>query len=93
MQEEFTHNWCRFLDNCFLNWNTEICTPDNVVNMLNNLNPGIKFEEYIDHTEVNYLDITIRKKKNWQIITDLFQKVTDSHQYVPFNSSHPSQTN
>ena len=62
-----------------------------MVDILNNLHPNIKFEEHIDHTEVNYLDITIRKK-NAKIIADLFQKFTDSHQYVTFNSCHPSQT-
>ena len=91
IQEEFTRNWHRFLDDCFLNWNTEIDTPNNIINILNNLHPSIKFEEYIDHTEVDYLDVTIRKK-NGKIITNLFQKVTDSHQYVPFNSCHPSLT-
>ena len=71
IQEEFTQNWRRFLDDCFLSWNTEIDTPNNMVSILNNLHPSIKFEEYIDHTEVDYLDVTIRKK-NGKIITDLF---------------------
>ena len=43
IQEEFTQNWHRFLDDCFLNWNTEIDTTNNIVNILNNLHRNIKF--------------------------------------------------
>ena len=37
VHEEFTRNWHRFLDDCFLNWNKEIDTPNNILNILNNL--------------------------------------------------------
>ena len=92
VQEELIRNWQRFLGDCFLNWNTKIDTANNIVNILNSLHLSIKFEEYTNDTEVNYLDITIRKKENGKIMTDLFQKLTDSHHYIPFNSCNASQT-
>ena len=36
--------------------------------------------------------MAIRNKENGKIMMDLFQKVTDSHHYIPFNSYNPSQT-
>ena len=38
------------------------------------------------------MDITVKVKDDKTGITDLYQKPTDSQQYVPFNSCHPSHT-
>ena len=42
VQEEFIRYWRRFLDDCFLNWNTEVDTANNIVNVLNSLHSSIK---------------------------------------------------
>ena len=38
------------------------------------------------------MDITVKVKDEKTVITDLYQKPTDSQQCVPFNSCHPSHT-
>ena len=90
VQEEFIRKWRRFLDDYFINWDTRIDTAVSLVSILNNLHPSIKFKEKISRFEIDYLDITV-KGENGKIVTDLFQKVTNSHHYVPFISCHPSQ--
>ena len=91
VQEEFIRKWRRFLDDCFINWDTRTDTAVSLVSILNNLHPSIKFKEKFSRFAIDYLDTTV-KAENRKITTYLFQKVTDSHHYVPFISCHPSQT-
>lgn len=46
---------------------------------------------YISEKELPYLDILVIKE-GMKITTDLFYKKTDSHQYLIFDSCHPSHT-
>ena len=91
IMNQFVKEWLRYLDDCFLNWDLTIDTTENLLKILHSLHPSIKFETEETKTEANYLDIKILVKDN-KIITDLFQKPTDSQHYVPFISSHPSHT-
>ena len=40
VQEEFVRKWRRFLDDCFINWDTRIDTAVSLVSILNNLHPA-----------------------------------------------------
>ena len=91
IMDQFVKEWLRYLDDCFLNWDLTIDTTENLLKILHSLHPSIKFETEESKTEANYLDIKILVKDN-KIITDLFQKPTDSQHYVPFISTHPSHT-
>ena len=71
VQEEFIRKWRKFLDDCFINWDTRIDTAVTLVSMLNNLHPSIKFKEKISRFEIDYLNITV-KAENGKIATDLF---------------------
>lgn len=57
-------------------------------NILNDLDPDIKFTLEKNSTEIPFLDVLV-KKKNDKISTDIFYKSTDTHQYLHFGSSHP----
>ena len=82
--------WKRFLDDCFLifgkNHNLE-----EFHNLLNELHPSIKFTVESSDKELPFLDIMIIKTGK-RIITDIFYKKTDTHQYLDFHSCHPSHT-
>ena len=55
-----------------------------------NLHPVITFKWEISANSINFLDITLIKEENI-LKTDVFYKVTDTHQYLHFKSCHPNQ--
>lgn len=84
-------NWNRYLDDCFIVWNSGDNNLKTFKEILNELNPDIKFtaEESLDR--ISYLDILLTKQDE-VIMTDIFYKTTDTHQYLHFNSCHPRHT-
>ncbi|XP_061194818.1 uncharacterized protein LOC133202982 [Saccostrea echinata] len=82
-------NWKRYLDDCFIFWNRSNEDLQEFHSILNNLHPSIKFTVEKSGLELPFLDILIIKEGR-KIITDLYYKKTDSHQYLVFNSCHPS---
>ena len=55
-----------------------------------NLHPVITFKWEISANSINFWDITLIKEENI-LKTDVFYKVTDTHQYLHFKSCHPNQ--
>ena len=84
-------NWKRYLDDCFIFWTKSLSELHEFHDLLNNLHTSIKFTVDINETELPFLDILIIKE-NRNITTDLYYKKTDTHQYLVFNSCHPSHT-
>jgi hypothetical protein len=80
--------WKRYLDDCFIFWSKTDEELNELHNMLNNLHPSIKFTMEKSTAELPFLDILIIKQGR-KIITDLYYKKTDSHQYILINSCHP----
>ena len=89
--EYIRDSWRRYFDDCFVFWTKTREELQDFYGLLNNIHPSIKFTMDVQDKELPFLDITIIKE-NTQIITDLFYKKTDSHQYLIFNSCHPSHT-
>ena len=54
---------------------------------LNCYHPTIKFTANYSRNEVNFLAVSVRKKDN-QLVTDLYIKPTDTHQYLHASSFH-----
>lgn len=84
-------NWKRYLDDCFIFWTK---TEEDLIkfhSILNELQASIKFTIDVHREKLPFLDILIIKDGE-NIITDLFSKETDSHQYLDFHSCHPSHT-
>ena len=85
------HQWKRYLDDCFIFWDKTDRELKDFHMLLNQLHESIKFTIETSEKELPFLDILIIKQNN-KISTDLFYKETDSHQYLLFNSCHPSHT-
>lgn len=93
--EEFStyikQNWKRFLDDCFIFWTKSKEDLHKFHCEINKLNESIKFTMETDEKQLPFLDILIKNDNN-NIITDLYSKETDTHQYLNFRSCHPSHT-
>lgn len=85
------NNWKRFLDDCFILWNTDISV-ENFHSELNGLNEHIQFTMNRSKSEMPFLDVLVKITENNYIETDLYSKTTDSHLYLNFNSCHPKHT-
>ena len=77
----------RYLDNCFLHWYASIDTVDNLFLKLQNLHPNVRFTKEESQKQISFPDINMEVHRK-QIITDIYQKPTDSQRYVPYLSSH-----
>ena len=86
----FERNWLRYLDDCFIVWKTDFGDINELHSILNSLHPSISFKWSASPTSINFLDITLIKEDNL-LKTDIFYKVTDTHQYLHFKSCHPKQ--
>lgn len=84
-------NWKRYLDDCFIIWNRDLTDLEKFQNILNQLDASLKFT--MDHSTscIPFLDVSVIKRED-KIITDIFYKRTDTHQYLHFSSSHPRHT-
>ena len=80
--------WMRYLDDCFINWDTRIPEVTELLLTINNLNKGIKFRMDALPTKNTFLQI-LHGLKNNKIITDIYYKPTDTFQFLPFTSCHP----
>ena len=85
------NNWKRYLDDCVIFWSRSKDDLKKFHELLNTLHPSIKFTMETSDTELPFLDILI-KKSGTRIITDIYYKKTDTHQYLNFHSCHPSHT-
>ena len=87
LSEFIADNWCRFLDDCNTLLDKKKIPPEELLKVLNSINPNIQFTLEYSDKGVPFLDILI--KRDGGIWMDLYQKPTDTQRYVPFNSNHP----
>ena len=90
-RQYFEENWLRFLDDCFIIHETDLITPTELLTILNNLDPFIKFTMELSEKQLPFLDIMIHKDGE-DLWMSTYTKPTDSKRYVPFNSCHPKST-
>ena len=91
-KEYLVKNWKRFLDDCFILWDFDEEHLTNFANLLNTLDPdNIQFTIEIDSDKISFLDILVIKYED-KIITDIFYKPTNTHQYLHFGSCHSRHT-
>ena len=84
-------NWFRYLDDCFIIWNNELGNIDEFTGILQDLHPDINFKIERNDNEISFLDIKVIKRDQ-RIVTDIYYKITDTHQYLHFDSCHPRHT-
>ena len=81
--------WKRYIDDIFIIWQHGQDELTKFVSHLNAKHKTIKFTEERSTTSINFLDITVNLSKNGKIITSLYCKPTDSHNYLLYLSEHP----
>ena len=84
-------NWKRYLDDCFIIWNRDITDLNKFRNILNEMDANLKFTMEHSKSCIPFLGVSVIKREE-SIITDIFYKCTDTHQYLHFSSSHPRHT-
>ena len=81
-------NFLRYLDDCFIVWPHNKYDLVEFENKLNNLHEKFKFTKETSSTEIAFLDIRTYIQ-NDKILTDIYYKPTDTHQFLTFDSCHP----
>ena len=72
----FEENWFRFLDNCQILLNTKLIKPNDLLTILNQVNPNLQFTMERSTTNLPFLDIMINKTGT-KIWMDIYNKPTD----------------
>ena len=80
--------WLRYRDDIFDLWTQGVEKLLEFTNYINSLYHTIKFELVYSESSLNVLDLTLLLQDGF-ISTDIYSKTTDSHLYLPHNSSHP----
>ena len=79
--------WKRFIDDIFFIWTDSQKKLNKFLKNLNEFHPNLKFTYEKSKEKINFLDLVI-KLTDGKIVTDLYCKPTDSHQYLHYNSCH-----
>jgi len=79
----------RFIDDIILIWTGQENQLKDFIAYLNNAHPTIKFTSESSRRNINFLDVTLSKDEKGYLSTDVYQKPTDTHNYLHNNSSHP----
>ena len=80
--------WWRFLDDVFLIRLHGRNTLIKFLEYVNSYHQNIKCTWSFSDNEISYLDVKVEIKEN-RIITDVYCKETDTHQYLDYRSCHP----
>ena len=78
----FIKSWWRYIDDIFMLWKRPRKPLEDFLKYLNEVNPSIKFEWKISKHKVSFLDCDVMKENN-KLKTDVYQKSTDCHPYLP----------
>ena len=79
--------WKRFIDDIFLIWTDSEKNLNKFLKDLNEFHPYLRFTYEKSKEKINFLDLVI-KLTDGKIVTDLYCKSTDSHQYLHYDSCH-----
>ena len=82
-------NWSRFLDDCETLLEENKINLNNLLSILNSINPLIQFTIEYSKDAISFLGILI-KRNNDKIWMDIYYKPTDTHSSLPFSSNHPN---
>ena len=78
--EEKPMIWWRYIDDIFFVWEHGEESLEKFLNKLNTLHPTIKFTAEYSKEAINFLDVNVRLVEG-ELMTDLFVKPTDTHQF------------
>ena len=96
-EDQFVYTWhkqpllyLRFIDDIFIIWEHGEESLLEFITHLNSRLDSIKFTHEVSRTEVTFLDTTVKIVDD-HVVTDLFVKPTDSHNYLRYDSAHPQR--
>ena len=78
----------RYIGDIFFIWEHGEESLEKFLNKLNSFHPTIKFTAECSKATITFLDVNIRLVGG-ELMTDLFVKPTDTHQFLDPSSSHP----
>ena len=78
-----------YIDDIFLVWEYGEEALTNFNEELNAFHPTVKFTSEWSNKNVNFLDVSVTKKEDGTLLTDLHTKPTDTHQYLHSTLCHP----
>ena len=79
--------WWRYIDDIFMLWQHGEDKLKEFIEYLNNCHPTIKFTYETSPKSINFLDINVIRVGN-RLVSDLYVKPTDTHQYLHATSCH-----
>ena len=79
----FEQNWKRFLDDCFIFLRLSLIKPNELLDVLNNINSAIQVTMETSATHLPFFDFMISKEGK-KIFIDIYSKATNSKRYVSF---------
>ena len=79
--------WWRYIGDIFLLWQHGEEKLKEFQDILNRYHPGIKFTSTYSRERIDFSDLEIIKEGN-RLLTDVFVKSTDTHQYLHATSCH-----
>ena len=80
--------WKRYIDDVFMIWPHGQESLNTFMEHLNASHNTIKFTAESSTSSVNFLDISISVNDHHDLITSLYTKPTDSHNYLLYSSEH-----
>ena len=84
----FWQHYRRYLDDGQIMWDSRLGDFHEVLNIMNNLHPMLKFTSEKSFEKLIFLDV-ILSKRNDRIETEIYHKETDVDSVLPFDSCHP----
>ena len=79
--------WWRYIDDIFMLWEHGEKELKAFLEALNSCHPTIKFTAEYSKEKIIFLDVSVRKVSS-HLVTDLYVKPTDTHQYLHASSCH-----
>ena len=79
--------WWRYIDDIFMIWLHREEKLKEFLKIFNSCHPTLKFTAENSLDNVNFLDVEVIRNGN-KLVTDLYIKPTDTHQYLEFLSCH-----
>ena len=80
--------WLRYIDDIFMIWVGSKQKLNEFLKYLNSVHQSIKCKYKVSSKKVDFLDTTVITNKDGRLITDVYQKPTDTHPYLNSNSEH-----
>ena len=82
--------WWRYIEDIFVIWTRSVQDLNTFTSFLNDIHPTINSHAIIpSHPYILDVNVSLH---NGKIVTDLYTKPTDKHQYLLHSSCHPIQT-